>query len=164
MESFRFHRLACRSFNPVSRKTLVGLCASALVFGIPRLWASGCSETPSVLMDERTAETHLLSKQDLVLPAPVPALARVRKVVLLVTVDRQGAICDVRPVIGPKALRRVAVKTVKKHWRYRPFLVDWKPVVARFPVSVRFILPQVEPRLTARQGEGSWPPGKGEVI
>jgi hypothetical protein len=164
LESFRFHRLAYRSFNPVSRKTLVGLGIAWLVFGIPRLWASGCSETPSVLMDERTAETHLLSKQDPVLPAPVPALARVRKVVLLVTVDRQGAICDVRPVAGPKALRRIAVKTVKKHWRYRPFLVDWKPVVARFPVSVRFILPQAEPRLTARRGEASWPPGKGEVI
>jgi hypothetical protein len=164
LESFRFHRLAYRSCNPVSRKTLVGLCTVAFVFGIPRLWASGCSETPSVLMDERTAETHLLSKQDPVLPAPVPALARVRKVVLLVTVDRQGAICDVRPVAGPKALRRVAVKTVRKHWRYRPFLVDWKPVVARFPVSVRFVLPQVEPRLTARRGKASWPPGKGKVI
>lgn len=115
-------------------------------------------------MDERTAETHLLSKQDPVLPAPVPALAHVRKVVLLVTVDRQGIICDVRPVAGPKALRRVAVNTVKKHWRYRPFLVDWKPVVARFPVSVKFVLPKSEPRLTARWGEVSWPPAKGKVI
>ena len=85
------------------------------------------------------------------LPAPVPALARVRKVVLLVTVDRQGVICEVRPVAGPRGLRRAAVKTVTKHWRYRPFLVDWKPVVARFPVSVEFVLAEPEPRLTARR-------------
>ena len=102
-------------------------------------------------MDERTAETHLLAKRDPVLPAPVPALARRRKVVLLVTVDRQGVICDVRPMAGPKALRSAAVKTVKQHWSYRPFLVDWKPVVARFPVSVEFVLAEPEPRLTARR-------------
>lgn len=164
MEIVRLHRLACCSGNPVSGKKLVGLSTALFVLGIPRLWASGCSETPSVLMDERTAETHLLSKRDPVLPVQVLELVRVRKVVLLVTVDRQGAICDVRPVAGPKTLRRVAVKTVKKHWRYRPFLVDWKPVVARFPVSVRFVLPQEEPRLTARREEVSWPPGKGKVI
>ena len=120
-----------------------------MIVGVPRLRASGCSATPSVLMDERTTETHLLAKKDPVLPTRVPALARVRKVVLLVTVDRQGVICDVRPVAGPKALRSAAVKTVKKHWRYRPFLVDWKPVVARFPVSVEFVLAEPEPRLTA---------------
>jgi len=159
-----FLRVAHYSGNPLLRKTLVGLCAAPFVLAVPHLWASGCPETPSVLMDERTAETHLLSKQDPVLPAPVPALAHVRKVVLLVTVDRQGIICDVRPVAGPKALRRVAVNTVKKHWRYRPFLVDWKPVVARFPVSVKFVLPKSEPRLTARWGEVSWPPAKGKVI
>jgi hypothetical protein len=161
---FRFHRLAWGSDNPVLWKTLLGSCLVPLVLGIPRLRASGCSETPSVLMDERTAETHLLSKRDPVLPAQVPGLARVRKVVLLVTVDRQGVICNVRPVAGPKALRRVAVQTVKKHWRYRPFLVDWKPVVARFPVSVRFVLPQEEPRLTARRGEVPWPPGKEKAL
>jgi hypothetical protein len=161
---FSFHRLACCSGNPVSRKTLVGICLALFVLGIPRLWAFACPETPSVLMDERTAETHLLSKRDPVLPAQIPGLARVRKAVLLVTVDRQGVICDVRPVAGPKALRGIAVRTVKKHWRYRPFLVDWKPVVARFPVSVRFVLPREEPRLTARRGEISWPPGKGNVI
>lgn len=143
------HKLAYRGGSRVSRKDLAGLCAAVLVLGVPRLWASGCAETPSVLMDERTAETHLLSKKDPVLPAQVPALARVRKVVLLVTVDQQGAICDVRSVAGPKALRRVAVRTVKQHWRYRPFLVDWKPVVARFPVAVKFVLAQPEPRLTA---------------
>lgn len=153
MPFLRFFSMARHIGVQALRITLVCWCATLFVPLVTRLWAAGCAETPSVLMDERTADTHLLAKKDPVLPAYVPALARVHKVVLLVTVDREGAICDVRPVSGPKALRKLAVRTVKKHWRYRPFLVDWKPVVVRFPVSVRFVLPQTEPRLTARQGD-----------
>lgn len=121
----------------------------ACVLGTPQSVAAQCSEEPTILMDERTAESHLLSKKDLVLPADVPELAKVRTVVLLVTVDREGTICAVKPVLGPKELREAAVKTVKEHWRYRRFLLDWKPVVAQFPVTVKFALPKAEPRLTA---------------
>jgi len=129
----------------------------------PRLGGAACRERPTVLLDERTAETHLLAKKDPALPANAPALARVRKVVLLVTVDREGVICEVKPVAGPQGLRKSAVATVKKHWRYRPFLIDWKPVVAQFPVAVKFVLPKAEPHMTAhrkdsgpalRQGRG----------
>jgi hypothetical protein len=147
----KFYRVAFRSGTFNSWERALSLTVLLFIVGVPRLFASGCSETPTVLMDERTAETHLLAKKDPGLPAHVPALARVRKVVLLVTVDRQGVICEVRPVAGPRELRRAAVKTVKKHWRYRPFLVDWKPVVTRFPVSVEFVLADPEPRLTAHR-------------
>ncbi len=122
------------------------------MLGMPRSGAAQCSEEPSVLMDERTAESHLLAKKDVVLPARTPRLARLRDVVLLVTVDREGSICDVKPVLGPEELRKTAVETVKKHWRYRPFLVDWKPVVAQFPVTIKFVLPKAEPRVTALAG------------
>lgn len=125
------------------------LLALFCALGFPQVGAARCSEEPTILMDERTAESHLLSKKDLVLPPDVPELARVRTVVLLVTVDREGTICEVKPVLGRKELQEVAVKTVKEHWRYRRFLLDWKPVVAQFPVTVRFALPRVEPRLTA---------------
>jgi hypothetical protein len=94
----------------------------------------------------------------------VPKLALLRKVSLLVTVDREGTICEVRAVAGPKELRRLAIRTVRKHWRYRPFLVDWKPVVARFPVSVRFVLPQGEPRLTARLEGATLEAGRGKAV
>jgi hypothetical protein len=87
-------------------------------------------------MDERTAASHLLSKRDLEVPAAFP-LARVNEVKLLVTVDRDGAICDVRAMAGPKELRPAAVQIVWNHWRYRRFLVDWKPTVVQFPVTVR---------------------------
>ncbi len=121
--------------------------AGALV--VPGLCRAQCRETPTVLMDERTAETHLLARKDLELPTNAPRFADVKKVTLLVTVDRKGTICDARPVAGPQELRSRAVRAVKAHWRYRPFLVDWKPVVARFPVTVRFVTRKAEPRLMA---------------
>ena len=117
--------------------------------GFPCGLDARCAEKPGVLMDERTAETHLLAKKDPVLPSNPPRLARMEKVVLLVTVDRKGVICDVKAVRGPKRLRRIAVRTVKEHWRYRPFLLNWKPVVAKFPVTVHFALPKEEPHVTA---------------
>lgn len=96
-------------------------------------------------MDEPTAASHLLSKQGPALPEAIPVLTRIRKVVLLVTVDRKGGVCDVKPVWGPPELRKPARQIVKDHWRYRPFLVDWKPVVAQFPVTVIFLPPKRDP-------------------
>jgi hypothetical protein len=92
-------------------------------------------------MDERTAATHLLAKRDVEIPADLAWFSQVEKVVLLVTVDRQGTICDLKAVSGPAELRRIAARVVKKHWRFRPFLVDWKPVAVQFPVTVRFVPP-----------------------
>jgi hypothetical protein len=127
------------------------MCAFAFVLlsalGMPPLSAAQCAEEPSILMDERTAESHLLAKKDLVIPADVPELTKVREVVLLVTVDREGTICEVKPVIGPEEHQKIAAKIVKEHWHYRRFLLDWKPVVPQFPVTVRFVLPKNEPRL-----------------
>jgi hypothetical protein len=135
--------------------------ALALSLAVPEFCRAQCRETPTVLMDERTAETHLLARRDPELPTNAPALARVEPVTVLVTVDRQGAICEVRPLAGPQRLRSRAVRAVKKHWRYRPFLVDWKPVVARFPVTVRFARRKAGPQLTAFT---SWAPLAGAVL
>lgn len=122
---------------------------------LPRSAAAACLQRPTVILDEKTAETHLLAKKDPVLPAMLPALVRVQKVVVLVTVDRKGVICEVKAIAGPYELQRAAAKTVKEHWRYRPFLVDWKPVVARFPVTVRFVLGNREPQsMAVRRGIG----------
>jgi len=124
-----------------------------LMLAVPVAAAAQCRETPTVQMDERTARSHLLVKKDLVLPERIPKRFRIEKVVLLITVDREGAICEVQAKTGPKGLRHSAVQTVKEHWRYRRFLVDWKPVVAQFPVTVKFLLPKAPPSETA-QGAG----------
>jgi len=130
------------------------LCGAGLasILVAPDLCSAQCRESPTVLMDESTAETHLLARKDLELPTNAPRLAGVKKVTLLVTVDRKGTICDVRPVAGPRELRNRAARAVKQHWRYQPFLVDWKPVVARFPATVRFVSRKAESGLTAFAG------------
>ena len=119
------------------------------VLAVPLLMASECREKPAVQMDERAAESHLVARKDFKLPSSRSKLLRSDRVVVLVTVDPNGVICDARAVTGPKDLRALAVSAVRKHWRVRPFLVDWKPVVAQFPVSVRFVRPRNEPVLSA---------------
>jgi hypothetical protein len=111
--------------------------------------AGECREKPAVQMDERAAESHLVARKNPELPSSRSKLLRSDRVVVLVTVDRDGAICHARAVTGPKDLRALAVSAVRKHWRFRPFLVDWKPVVAQFPVSVRFVRLRTEPKLRA---------------
>jgi hypothetical protein len=142
-------RLVCR--GNILAISKFALCAASLglILGVPELCRAQCPESPTVLMDERTAETHLLARKDPELPTNAPRFAGVKKVTLLVTVDRKGRICDVRPVAGPQELRSRAVRAVEQDWHYRPFLVDWKPVVARFPVTVRFVSRKAEPGLTA---------------
>jgi len=123
---------------------------------VVRLNGATCPEGPVVWMDEKTAASHVLAKRDVELPASMTRFAEVQRVVVLVTVDRRGKICNLRPVAGPAELRKMAVKMVKKHWRYRPFLVDWKPVVAQFPVTVRFLPPRrEEPRWITACEHGS---------
>lgn len=124
-----------------------------ILAGAPVMGLAQCGEGPTVQMDERTAASHLLAKKDLVIPERMPEHFRIEKVTLVITVDREGSICDVQAKAGPQKLRESAVRTVKAHWRYRRFLVNWKPVVAQFPVTVKFLLPKEEPRQTA-QGEG----------
>lgn len=129
--------------------TASAFLGSVLILGVPAALAGACREKPGVQMDERAAESHLITKKDPELPAGGAKLVRVRQVVVLVTVDREGAICDARPVSGPEELRKAAARAVKKHWKYRPFLVNWEPVVAQFPVSVNFIRRGGEPELRA---------------
>jgi len=147
-----FTRLVCwGNVFGVFKFTLCG-ASLALILGVPDRCRAECRESPVVLVDERTAETHLLARKDPELPTNAPGFEGVTKVTLLVTVDRKGTVCDVRPIAGPQELRGRAVRAIKQHWRYRPFLVDWKPVAARFPVTVRFVSRKAVPELRAFAG------------
>ncbi len=124
---------------------------AALIFVLlaPVVAIASCLERPTVWMDERTAESHFLSEKGVVQAERVPELARTRTVIVIVTVDREGVICDAQAVAGRLELRKQAAKVVKGRWRYRPFLVDWKPVVAQFPVKVVFLVSQRNPQRLA---------------
>lgn len=117
---------------------------SVLILITPARLGGECREKPKVVMDERSAESHLITKMDPELPESGSRLVRPHRVVVVVTVDRDGTICHTSAVSGPEALRVLAAKAVKKHWKYRPFLVDWEPVVAQFPVSVHFVRSRTE--------------------
>ncbi len=125
---------------------------SLLIFLAPTALAAACREKPEVQMDERSGESHLVAKKNPELPPSHSRLLRLHRVVVVVTVDREGAICDAKAVRGPEDLRGLAVSAVKKHWKYRPFLVDWEPVVAQFPVSVTFVRLRAAPELRAGLG------------
>lgn len=101
---------------------------------------SQCTKGPTVWMNERTAASHLLKSMKFVYPAEAPMLAHIRSVVVIVTVNRKGRICEANATAGPTELRQSAEKIVRRSWRYRPFVLDQKPVVVQFPVTVNFVL------------------------
>lgn len=117
------------------------LLASLLIFfAAPQMGLAQCSEKPTVWMSEHTAASHLLASRKIVFPAEAPVLVQIRKVVVTVTVNRRGAICQAKASAGPKELWQAAEQNVKSFWRYRPFLLDGKAVVVQFPVTVHFVL------------------------
>ncbi len=132
-------RLVCRFRVMAGKRDALAAVMLALAFAVPHIARAVCPEKPTVQMDEFTARSHLTAKRDVELPAALSRFTRPQVVMLLVTVDRRGSICDLRPVAGPAELQREAMKVVKKHWRFRPFRVDWKPVVVQFPVTVRCV-------------------------
>jgi hypothetical protein len=125
------------------------ILSQLLIPAVAIMLAGECREEPGVQMDERAAESHLLAKKNPKLPPGGLKLFRAHRVVVLVTVDREGAICNARAVRGPEDLRGPAERAVRRHWKYRPFLVNWKPVVAQFPVTVDFVRRSAEPELKA---------------
>ena len=147
-----FRRISAVTSASSRSARLLAASTLTLVLGLAEFGLAACSEKPTVWMNERTAATHLRAKRDLELPASMAWIGGIQEVTLLVTVDRKGRICEVEPTAGLAGLISEAVKAVRKHWRYRPFLVDWKPVVAQFPVTVRFFPPKQEDvrRRTAR--------------
>jgi Gram-negative bacterial TonB protein C-terminal len=110
------------------------------LFATPQASLAQCAGKPTVWMNERTADLHLLSSRKFVFPAVVPVLARIRNVVVMVTVNRKGVVCRAKADVGPMELQAAAEKIVRASWRYRPFLLDRKPVVVQFPVTVHFVI------------------------
>jgi protein TonB len=57
------------------------------------------------------------------------------------TVDKAGQVKDVSVVSGHPMLSRAAMQAVKQ-WRYKPYLLNGKPVDAETRVTINFKLPQ----------------------
>ena len=128
-------------FSGIARQQ--GCIVGALFFLLSAASRTGlarCTEKPTVWMSERTAASHLLSSHKFVFPAVAPMLAHIRSVVVVVTINRKGSVCEARAEAGPTELRAAAEKIARTYWRYRPFLLDRKPVVVQIPVTVNFVM------------------------
>ncbi|MEJ2008698.1 MAG: energy transducer TonB [Acidobacteriota bacterium] len=141
MRQHRFRKQVAFIPGRIQRKVQVLGALLILAFAVSRAGFAKCREKPTVWMNERTAASHLITSLKFVFPAGAPVLARIRSVVVIVTVDRTGRICEGKAAAGPMELRRSAEKIVKSSWRYRPFFLDGKRVIVQFPVTVNFVLP-----------------------
>ena len=66
--------------------------------------------------------------------------ARVQGIVVLqAIIDKQGDVSDLRIVSGPPMLQQAAYNAVKT-WKYKPFLLNGKPVLVRTQMNVVFTL------------------------
>ena len=77
-------------------------------------------------------------------PPVYPAEARLPRlegtVILAATIMEDGTVRDVKVVEGPPVLAQSAVDAVK-HWRYKPFELDGKPVKNEIGITIDFKLP-----------------------
>jgi len=77
-------------------------------------------------------------------PKPIyPPMARFQKeegnVILQALISEAGTVESIGVVSGPAGLRNAAVDALQK-WRYKPYLVDGKPVKVRTYVNFRFTM------------------------
>jgi len=60
-------------------------------------------------------------------------------VVLHATIDTKGKITSIRPVQGDRILVEASMDAVKQ-WRYRPYVVNGKPVEVETTILIKFHL------------------------
>jgi len=75
-----------------------------------------------------------------VYPAQAVVLHQQGTVILLAAITEQGTVGDVKVLDGAPTLAQSAVEAVK-HWRYKPFVLDGKPVTTEIKISVDFKIP-----------------------
>ena len=98
--------------------------------------AAGPVRLPSVL-----AEGMVLEKTLPVYPVIAKVTHTEGTVVLLATISRSGTIENVRVISGHPMLQKAAVDAVS-NWRYRPYLLNGRPVEVETTVNVIFKLSQ----------------------
>jgi protein TonB len=84
-------------------------------------------------------ESKLIRKIDPVYPELAKRARVTGRVILIVTVDEEGAVSDIRISSGHPLLNDAAVTAVKQ-WRYSPTLLNGEPVPVTATVTVFFNL------------------------
>jgi protein TonB len=95
-------------------------------------------ETPSrVNLSSGVAAGMLLKKAMPVYPPIARAAGVAGTVILQAAIAKSGELGNIRVISGPAMLRQSALDAVKS-WRYRPYMLDGKPVEVDTTVSVVF--------------------------
>jgi TonB family protein len=99
----------------------------------------------SAPVSRKVSGGQLVHRVEPVYPAQALLSRLEGKVILAAMVMEDGTVSDVKIVEGSPDLAPAAVDAVK-HWRYKPFELDGKPVKSEIAISVEFKLPSAASR------------------
>jgi protein TonB len=91
-------------------------------------------------VSQGVSQTTLIHKVQPVYPAEARSQRLEGSVVLELTVGEDGSPQDLKVVSGPSVLARAATEAIRQ-WRYRPALLNGKPIVAQKQITVIFRAP-----------------------
>ena len=83
---------------------------------------------------------NLVRKVQPLYPPQALLLRLAGSVVLQATIAENGTVRDLKVMSGRPVLARAAVEAVS-HWRYRPFMLNGKPIQKQEEISINFTLP-----------------------
>ncbi len=105
--------------------------------GSPGIGAS-TSSSP-VKVTAKDMEANVISKQAPKYPADAKRARIEGKVVLSTVISEKGDVEQLKVVSGPKQLRQSALDAVQQ-WKYKPYLVNGKPVAVQTTINVTYRL------------------------
>jgi outer membrane biosynthesis protein TonB len=88
-----------------------------------------------VRMSSKVAETLLIHREESACQKTADGVKVMGTVVTAITIDENGKVSRARTLSGPKLLRPLALETVRKY-RYKPYLLNQKPVRVETTVSI----------------------------
>ena len=91
-------------------------------------------------ISQGVTEASLIRRVDPIYPQPARIERLAGSVILDATIGEDGSIHEVKVISGPPLLADAASEAVKK-WRYRPSLLDGRPVAVQERITIVFKLP-----------------------
>jgi len=88
-----------------------------------------------IQLDPKFAETLLIHKEEPACQKDQDGLRIGGKVVIAITIDKNGKVSHAQTLSGPKILRPLALATVRKYL-YKPYLLKKTPVEVETTVSI----------------------------
>jgi TonB family protein len=99
--------------------------------------AEPASQVKKFVVGSGVMQELLLKRVEPIYPAGTPPAHGQREVVLQVTVDREGAVGDVRSISGDPRLVPAAITAVRQ-WRFKPYSLNGESVYMQSTVTVDF--------------------------